>query len=170
MKTNFSNKKELWEILAPEPLVIDPEMKEEYLLSNMLKITQENQMNDFVTECLQQPELRYVVSCSEKELHEYFNAVIDGMTYTIVDNINGEYNSNCMILAITNSKQKVIGRGIITRLGNKITMDRMKEDLALHMKTFKNRHKEGSKRLDSLMFKIKMVKQQLSNPRYQDLS
>jgi hypothetical protein len=170
MKTKFSNKKELWEIMAPEPLIIDPEVKEEFLLSNMLKINHEKQMNSFITDCLTQPEIRYIVYCSEKEIYERFNCKMDDVVYLIMDNVNGEYNDDNKILAITDGKENVIGRGVITRLGNKITMDQMEANLSNHMKNFKNRHKIGTKRLDTIMFKIKMVKKQLSNPRYQELS
>ena len=51
-------------------------------------------MNSFITDCLTQPETRYIVFCSEKEIYERFNKQVGGITYTIMDNVDGEYNSN----------------------------------------------------------------------------
>ncbi len=152
----LSKKNELWEILMPEPFVIDPNLKDEDLITYMIEIDNENDMHNFITDALQQPTKIIVVSCSEQDIYDYFNSDYDTFKYVAVK------KENRIIITVTDKTGNYIGRGEVIKLGKKIMLDGMSEVLGEHMDDFAARYYKGAKRMDGIMFKLKMVKKQLA--------
>jgi len=153
----LSTKPELWEIHSPEPLVFDSDINDEHIISHMAGIQREDELKNIARELLQQPTSIFVVKCSEKDIYEYFNATGKEYGYKTLEN-----EDDVIGIVVHDLKDKVIGKGVIIRLGKVNTLRMLKKNIDEHMSNFSERYSKGNKRFENLMLKINMINKKMS--------
>ena len=115
-------------------------------------------MANYVTECLQPPSRSYLLYCSIQELKKLFTFKTKEFDCKL------ENYNDTLIISIISKKGDYIGRGEIVPLGDKFTKLSIKAGFDKHMKDFLIRYAKGTTRLNSIMYKIKVVRDQMNKP------
>jgi hypothetical protein len=156
-------KKELWEIIIPEPFILDPEIKEDFILANILKLEKEDQINEFMFTCLYPPSRRFVVFCTEKDVLKLFsNRNKLKLRYEIKETGEAGCYEGDKIIIVKDDTDNIIGRGVVNKLGSQIDFNELKITFSDHMKSFRERYLSGKKKIDVILFKIKSAKSRIS--------
>ena len=72
-------KEQYWEVVAPEPFVIDTRVTDEQFISEMVSVSNSEEITDLIHSYLQGPTTTFIIHCSENELKKMFN--ISGTGY-----------------------------------------------------------------------------------------
>ena len=151
-KSNLDKKAAFWEIIVPEPFILDAEISEEEFISKMVSTITQEEMSNVVFDCLQRPNNTFVIYCAEKELPKIFN--FDGYTYKC----KIEKFDNHILLEVRDKENEYIGRGEIVKIGEKTPKDKARALLTSHMKDFVKKFEKGSRRMDAIRCKMKLLK------------
>jgi len=151
-KSNLDAKSLFWEIVVPEPFILDAEVSEEDFITKMVSTTTQDEMSNVVFDCLQRPNHTFVICCAEKELPKIFN--FDGYTYKC----KIEKFDDHILLEVRDINNEYIGRGEIVKIGEKIPKNKARNQLAFHMKDFVEKFESGSKRMDAIKCKMQLLK------------
>ncbi len=153
----ISKTKKYWEVLTPEPFIIDESINDEDVISGLLLTKSQEEMSEALFNFLRQPTKTFVLYCSESDLKKTFD--FDAANYkSRLENFDGAF-----VISIKTSDGSLIGRGEVIPLGDKLNFDEAKDNLANHMADFVQQFNEGNKRLNNIMCKIKMVQTQVNN-------
>ena len=134
MAKRLSKKKELWEVIIPEPFNIDPVLKKEDLIQTMSNFDSVEEMNTFLFECLSPYENRMVVLASEYEIFKSLWNNKNGLKTNIIN------NDDKFIVVIKDKKNNILGKGEFSRLGDIFKLDDAKEMLSSEMNNFSERY------------------------------
>ena len=155
-KNKEDSVKKYWEIIAPEPFILDPEVKDEEFISDVASIEKDEDVTNYVTNSLHLPNKSFIIFCSKDELFKTFTGKYEKYTYKI-----SEYNE-ALIIVVSDLKDEPIGRGEIIPLGGKLSLEMASGFMEEHMSNFYDRFKAGQKRIDTIMYKIKMLRSQMN--------
>lgn len=156
MAKKLSKRKELWEVIIPEPFNIDPILKKEDLIQTMSNFENIEEMNTFLFECLAPPERRLIISASEYDIfNNLWNFNDDNLIKSIVS------NDGKLIIVIKDKDDNILGKGEVSRLGKKMTVDDAKKVLLLEMNNFFERYEDGMNQIESLVFQAKTLRENL---------
>jgi len=155
MAQKLSKRKELWEVVIPEPFKIDPILRKEDLIQTMSNFENSDEMNTFLFECLAPPERRIIMSASE---YDIFNNlwVKDSIFEVSMVRDDGKY-----VVVIKDKDENILGKGEINRLGKKMTVDAAKEMLSSEMNDFSERYENGMKEIESLVFQAQTLRENI---------
>lgn len=158
MVTGVESKKNscYWEIVAPEPFVIDPSITDEQFITEMVSVSKTSEITDLIHSYLQKPTKSFVVFCTENELKKIFN--IENENYRI----KIEKQENGWLISVINNSNEFIGRGEIINLGDRLPKDKLKPTMCEHMSDFINRYDKGNVRIKALMYKMELIKNKMS--------
>jgi len=160
-KTAYNREKtSLWEVVIPEPFILDDSIKDEELVVSMAAFESEEELNDFVIDSLQVPTRTMVVSSSEKDLFDYFNKDYGELKYSTVE------NDHQTLIVVKDKKDNFLGRGEIIRLGKKMMVDKMKDNFTCEMSDFIKRYNSGNTRLANLTVKAEIIKSKIKANMY----
>ena len=138
-----------WEVMLPEPLVIDASIKDEEFITGVLSNTEN--APSVIVEAMQQPTKGFVLLCAEEDLKSIFEKTFDEYISTL------EKMESCYMISICDQSGDMVGRGQINRLGTKLTKEKSELLYDVHMEEFHDKWIVGKKRLDRLMFQVKNV-------------
>ena len=152
------NKKEqFWEVIAPEPFIIDSQVTDEQFISEMITASNADEITELIHEYLQGPRKSFIIYCAENELKKLFKKVGKGYSTKL------EKNGKDWLLSVVDEENELIGRGEILPLGFKVENNEINLILEDHLSDFISRNDKGTARIKSLMYKMDMLKNQMNN-------
>lgn len=144
-----------WEVIVPEPFVIDAKVTDEQFISSMVSASRQSDVTEIIRQFLQMPTKTLITYCKESELKDLF--CYEHQDYKC----KLEKHENGWMLSVLSKDDEFIGRGEIYKLGDKITKDKIQPALQLHMIDFVNRYEKGNDRIKSLMCKMEILKNKI---------
>ncbi len=156
-KNKEDSVKKYWEVIAPEPFILDPEIVDEEFISDVVSMENDDDITEYVTNSLHQPNTTFIIFCSKNELYKKFCGECEKFVYAIKD-----YNGTLILVVEDKKSKEPIGRGEIIPLGNKVSLELATEFMDSHFEDFYDRFEKGKKRVDTLMYKIKSLRIQMS--------
>ena len=162
-KLNLGTKSLFWEIVVPEPFILDSEISEDEFISKMVSANNQDEISNVVFDCLQRPVNTFVIYCAEKDLPKIFN--FDGYYYKC----KVEKYDKHILLEVRNIDNEYVGRWEIIKIGEKISQTKARDQLVKHMKNFIYNFECGNKRMETIMSKMKMLKHQIDLPNIKTL-
>ena len=157
MAKRLSKKKELWEVIIPEPFNIDPVLKKEDLIQTMSNFENITEMNSFLFECLALPENRMVISASEFDVFKTIES-LDSKSNLAVSLVN---DNNSYAIVVKDKEENILGRGTLSRIGEKLTILDAKAEMESELDTFYEKYEVGIKNIESLVFQAKSLRDNL---------
>lgn len=151
------NKEIYWEIIAPEPFIIDSDISDEQFITEMISVSKTSQISDLIHSHFQKPTKSFVVCCSEKELKKLLSVTSNTFKSKI------EKQKNGWLFFILDENNEFIGRGEVIKLGEMIPKDKFDIILESHMQIFMNKYETGTRRIKSLMFKMESIKNKITS-------
>jgi len=155
MAIKLSKKKELWEIVIPEPFALDPLLKPEELIQTMSNFEHVDEMNSFLFECIAQPIQRMVVSASEYDIDKMFNCKKGNVYYSLV------HSDNQFFIVVKDGDENIMGKGEASKLGAKHTIDSAKEVFEDNMINFTERYVKGMNEIEGLICQAQTLRDDL---------
>lgn len=149
-----------WEIIPPEPYVLDNEVSDDEFISKIVGITDLNNIHDIILNFVQKPTNSFIVNCKEKDILELFPIKCGKLTIQL------EQLDDSAVYAIIvrdESGESIVGRGEIVRLGSLVEISTIKSQIVKHMKTFDDKVDIGNKRMNSLIYKVKVINAQMAS-------
>lgn len=152
-KNDFCENKALyWEVVAPEPFIIDKSITDEKFISEMVSVSKTSEITELIQSFLQKPTKTFILFCSTNELKNIFNVSYDNC------NIKIERQKNGWLIAVTDKCNEIIGRGEIILIGDKFNKKNVLKFMKNHMSEFLDKYKIGNERIKSLMYKMEIIK------------
>lgn len=145
-----------WEVIAPEPFIIDSSVTDEQFISEMVSVSKTSEITELIHSYLQKPTRTFVVFCSENELKKIFNTKSENYKTMI------EKQENGWLISVMNKENEFIGRGEIINLGEKMPKNEIEDAMNNHMYNFLERYTDGSSRIKSLMCKMELIKNKMN--------
>jgi len=149
-------KEQYWEVVAPEPFVIDTRVTDEQFISEMVSVSNSEEITDLIHSYLQGPTTTFIIHCSENELKKMFN--ISGTGYKT----KMERDGKNWCLSIIDKDNEVIGHGEILSLGVKVEKEHIKNLMIEHLADFVSKYDKGNARIKSLMYKMEYIKSKMN--------
>ena len=153
-----------WEVIMPEPYVLDTAIADEDIISEISSVKDDKSVAAVFSSALQAPTVSFIVTCTEEELGILFARQTDEYD-CVMDEDNGVY-----ILSILNKKGEFLGRGEISELGERITVQKLKTEFNKHMKVFFKKYKVGENRLGNLLYKLNKFQEEDAAAPISDIS
>ena len=153
----ISKTKKYWEVLTPEPFILDENINDEDVISGLLLAKSQDEMSEVLFNFLRQPTKTFVLYCTENELKKAFE--FNAANYQC----KLEMIEDAFIISIKAKNGNLIGRGEVIPLGDKLNFEEAKDSLANHMVDFLQQFETGNDRLNKIMCKIKMVQAQCNS-------
>ncbi len=155
------NKSYFWEIVPPEPYVLDNEISDDEFISKIVGINDLNNIHDIILNFVQKPTNSFIINCKEKDIKDMF-PIKSGKL-----NLELEYMDDDSVYAITvkeNVGGNIVGRGEIVRLGDLVEdIATVKLGVTEHMKSFDSKVAIGTKRMNDLIYKVKVINSQMAS-------
>ncbi len=151
-----TKKPQYWEVIAPEPFVIDTTVTDEQFISEMVAVSKSSEITELIHSYLQRPTKTFIIYCSESELKKAFNVTEENFKLKI------EKQDKDWLLSVMNKDGEFIGRGEIVNIGNKITKDKINPIMIEHMTDFISKYEKGNTRIKSLMYKMDYLKSKMT--------
>jgi len=141
-----------WEVVAPEPFVIDEDVTDENFISEIIDVSNQSHLTEFLRDNIQKPTNSFVIYCQESELKKMIPSNNDEYKYKMK-----KFDAGWVILIFDKSNESV-GKGEIIKLGRKLPKNKTKLEIIKHMENFTTKLNNGNSRLKSLMVKVEMIK------------
>jgi len=144
-------KKKKWQILLPQPFVLDETITDEMIIDKLTDATDENEIASVFSSALQNPIEGYIVTCTEDELFDLLTTDVKDVEIEIQ-----KYDDILMIM-VNDLKGNLIGRGEITEACKTVSNDFLQNKFKENLSSFKNKYDEGTKRMNNLTYTLKTV-------------
>ena len=145
-----------WEVNVPEPFILDTKVSDEKFMSDMISVANAEEVSDLIHTNLQKPTSSFVIFCKEKELKKLFS--ISCVDFKFKLEKNGAY----WLISVIDKNNDLIGRGEISKLGDKIALDKVKSTILSHMTGFSDKYQKGTVRLQNIIYKMELLKSQIN--------
>ncbi len=155
------NKSYFWEIVPPEPYVLDNELTDDEFIAKIVGITDLNNIHDIILNFVQKPTNSFIVNCKEKDIKDMFPIKCGKLKIEL------EYMDDDSVYAITVKEDvggNIVGRGEVVRLGNLVeNVSIIKDEVTKHMESFDAKVAMGTKRMNDLIYKVKVINSQMAS-------
>ena len=145
-----------WEIVAPEPFIIDTEVSDEQFISEMVSVSNSEEITDLIHSYLQGPTKSFIVYCSEYELKKILNISGKGFKTKL------EKDGPNWCISIIDDEGAAFGHGEVLKLPWEIDKSDVKDIMTDHLSDFVVRYDKGNTRIKSLMYKMEYIKSKMN--------
>lgn len=153
--TNIQQDAHFWQVILPEPFILDKAVSDSQFISLIISANTENDVSNAILGTLQKPNRLFLIHCAETELKKIFTFKHKNIKMSI------EKDGDIYLIHVENKENQIIGRGEIIPLVSFIETDHVKNVLKKSIVDFDKRFTEGAERMNSLLDKAKLMKTQI---------